>query len=272
MANPRPRGVPSVIYGRPLPDFLRPRRPSGTVRPQGPRLPAPTRRLLLSAPSVTKPPITKPAIERVHSYLPRFSGIAELPQDAKTYCSPDSILYNTGSICFNPDAETINPEFYPWGLFAPPPQLTPHGFISLFPVGLLIQPCPQCSLAAAGLIPSRSPLDRWWYLTSGAARLPLASRFGLVAEPAESAPPHAPVATAAQPSGPDVVLVLRSGTRLLVSRYWLGQDWMLHFITVTGSRRAVGLNQLNLQATGAANYDRGVTFVLPGWPEPQPNR
>ncbi len=264
-AGIQPIRLPGVFaIGRKFPAMGRPIETVGAAQPQ---LPPATRRLLLSAPPAPTLVPAAPPVPRVRPLLTHFSGIAQLPPDAKVYCSPDSILYNTGAICFNPDTETINPEFYPWGLFAPPPQLTPHGFISLFPVGLLIQPCPQCALAAAGLIPSRSPFDRWWYLTSGLARFPSFHRFTV---PAQPAPPSSAVRST-KSSGPAVVLVLRSGTRVLVSRYWLGQDWMLHFITVTGSRRAVGLNQLNLQATGAANYDRGVTFVLPGWPEPQPN-
>lgn len=260
-------GLP--IRAQKIPGILLPGEPVGTVRAP---FPPPTRRLLPSAPpktwNVSIPTVTQ--LKSVRPLLPHFSGIAKIPTtNDKLYCSPDSLLYNTGSICFNPDIETINPQYYPWGLYAPPPVLTAHGFSSIFPIGLLIQPCPQCAFAAAGLIPSRSPLDRWRYLTSGEALLPFADRIGLAGERAVPAPPPAKPAGSVQASGPAVVLVLRSGTRVLVSRYWLGQDWLLHFITVTGSRRAVGLNQLNLKATGAANYDRGVVFVLPGWPEPR---
>jgi hypothetical protein len=32
--------------------------------------------------------------------------------------------------------------------------------------------------------------------------------------------------------------------------------------------QAIPLNQLNLNATGAVNFGRGVVFSLPGWPNP----
>jgi hypothetical protein len=220
--------------------------------------------LLLAPPPVPKlaaKPL--PAIHPV-SQPPRVNGIPPLVPGAKLYCSPWSVLYNTGSICFNPDIETINPDFYPWGLFSPPPFVNAPGFVAPIPPGLLIRYCPKCAEESAGLLPGPTPFDRWRQTTSGRiAGITSYPRFAASAKPA----PPAPVAG---PSGPPVLLVLASGTTEMVSRYWLGQDWLLHFITINGSRQAIPLGRLNLKATGAANYERGVTFVIPAWPDPRP--
>lgn len=229
------------------------------------QFPPPTRRLLPAPPPVPRL-IAAPAVALV-SHLPHVDGIPPLPPGSKLYCSPWSVLYNTGSICFNPDIETINPDFYPWGLFSPPAFVNAPGFVPPFPPGLLIRFCPQCAAASAGLIPAPTPLDRWRQTTSGRiASLRAFPRFTMSPTPA---PPSSSVM---QQPGAAIVLVLSDGTRKLVSRYWLGQDWLLHFITVTGSRQAIPLNRLNLKATGASNYERGVTFVMPAWPEPQRTR
>jgi len=191
------------------------------------------------------------------------------PPGSKVYCSPTSVMYNTGSICFNPSIETIDPAFFPWGLWSPPPFINVPGLglVSPFVPGLLIQYCPQCVDGSLRLSTGPTPF--------GAAGL---NPRGL---PPDVVPNHAlEITTTPEPpstapasdtggSGPPVMLVLENGSMTLVSRYWLGQDWLLHFVTVTGERRAIPLSALNLKSTGAVNYARGVTFVLPGWPEPR---
>ncbi len=184
------------------------------------------------------------------------------------YCSPDSVLFNTGSICFDPNNETINPAFYPWGLYAPPPFVNEPSFVPEFVPGLLVQFTPEWMKWNAGLFPPESPFDRWKRLTAGG--LP-----GLLTNPSsfrvEAAPLQPPPFPAATPAGPPVALVAMSGATVLATRYWLGRDWMLHYISVTGQRGAIPLDELNLNATGKMNYARGVVFVLPGWPTPRSN-
>jgi hypothetical protein len=214
------------------------------------------------------PRVTALPTPRLLPQLPKIAGLP--PQEQPTgplYCSPSSVLYNTGSICFNPQLFTITPAFYPWGLFAPPPFLNVPGFVGPFVPGDFLLYCPYCAYASAGLYPWPSPFQLWLRTTSGAGSMygPWPPNdFAIFAR--RSPPPTHPLPV--QPSAPGVILVLKDGTRQLVSRYWLGQDWLLHYVTVTGVREAISLDQLNLSATGAANYERGVTFVLPGWPEP----
>jgi hypothetical protein len=162
------------------------------------------------------------------------------------YCTPLSIVYNTGSICFNPDLFTIDPAFRPWGNYVPPPRIGGSSLPDFSPYSpaLLLQYCPTCTLKNAGYKSARG--------------LPVT----------ESSPPSLANPISAKPSGPAVILVLGDGTAALVSRYWLGGDWLLHFVTVTGLQEAVPLNQLDLKATGKANFLRGVVFSLPGWPNP----
>jgi hypothetical protein len=164
----------------------------------------------------------------------------------KPYCSPWSIMYNTGSICFDPSLFTIDPSFEPWGSYVIPPLAGPSGQIEYSPYApaLLLQYCPTCALRNAGMDLARG----------------LPNPKPLLPAPAKAVP----VQNASQP----VILVLNDGTRPLVSRYWLGSDWMLHFITVTGQQETVPFDQLNLTETGSANYQRGVLFSIPGWPNP----
>jgi hypothetical protein len=230
------------------------------------RVPPESRRLVVAPPPESKPaPFSIPGSPQ----SPRIAGISSPlpPPGSQVYCSPTSVMYNMGSLCFNPQIETIDPAFFPWGLWSPPPFINVSGFVSPFVPGLLVRYCPQCAAGSlqlgigptpfgeAGLHPRGLPPD----IFSNPA-------FEVTATPE---PPVTAPAPETAVSGPPVILVLANGSTALVSRYWLGQDWLLHFITVTGERRAIPLNTLNLQSTGAVNYARGVTFVMPGWPEPR---
>ncbi len=176
-------------------------------------------------------------------------------------------MFNTGSICFNPDTETIDPSFYPWGLYAPPPFINKPGFVAEFRPSLLVQLTPQWTNPNAGLFPPESPYDRWRRLTAGGLPFPESQPSFHVA----ATPTPVSASQAVKPVGPPVALVDVSGATVLVTRYWLGRDWMLHYISVTGQRGTIPIEELNFKATGAANYARGVVFVIPGWPEPQAN-
>jgi hypothetical protein len=231
----------------------------------------PESRRLATGPAGAQPakPLLLPTT--ASSRLPAGAGVPPPlpPTGSKVYCSPTSAMYNTGSICFNPKLETIDPAFFPWGLWSPPPFINVPGlgFVSPFVPGLLIRYCPQCVDGSLRLSTGPTPF--------GAAGLsPRGLPPDVVPNPAlEATTIPEPPSTAPAPdtgvSGPPVMLVLESGDMTLVSRYWLGQDWLLHFVTVTGEQRAIPLDALNLKSTGAVNYARGVTFVLPGWPEPR---
>lgn len=207
---PRPLGIRPIKLGQPLPMPV-PIRPERQLRPQTPT-----------------------------SLLPRpVAGI-------KYYCTALSVIYNTGSICFDPNLYTIDPAFEPWGRYVIPPLAGPSGKLvySPFPPAYLIQYCPTCAAQNSGLglargLPSRQP-------------------------PAAIQTKSAPVPVSQGP----FILVLKNGTRPVVSRYWLGKDWMLHYITVTGLQVTVPFDQLDLNATGTVNYQRGVVFSIPGWPNP----
>ncbi len=176
-----------------------------------------------------------------------------LPPGAKLYCSPLSVLYNTGSVCFNPDLETIDPDFLPWSLYAPPLFLNVRGFVAPYPLGLWIRYCPDCAFKATqGHLPVFAP-----------AGLPAPATPAIQPAQPREAPPRI------LPARPAIELVLTDGSTVFASRYWLGEDWLLHFVTLDGLRQAIPLGKLNLQATGSANYERGVTFWIPGWPEPK---
>ena len=245
------------------------------ISPAGPgaiaplRFPPESRRLALAAPPVSNP---LPPSFFQNPTLPLASHIAGIasplpPPGSQVYCSPLSVMYNTGSICFNPNLYTIDPAFFPWGLWSPPPFINVPGFVSPFVPGLLIQYCPQCAAGSLQLFTEPTPFGEEGLHPLG---LPpdLFSNPAFEVKPAPEPPVTAPTADIAV-SGPPVALVLENGSTVLVSRYWLGQDWLLHFVTVTGERNAIPLNALNLKSTGAVNYARGVTFVLPAWPEPR---
>lgn len=207
---PRPLGVTPIRIGQPLPGSV-PIRAIGQVR--GPM------------------PL---------SVLPRpIAGI-------KPYCTPLSIIYNTGAICFDPNLFTIDPAYESWGRYAIPPLAGPSGGLtySPYPPGYLLQYCPTCAVHNSGLGLARG-------LPSPRASTPLANK-------------PVPVQVSRTP----VILVLKNGTRPVVSRYWLGKDWMLHYVTVTGLQVTVPFDQLDLNATGTVNYQRGVVFSIPGWPNP----
>jgi hypothetical protein len=252
-----PAPMPGPIVGAPSV------RPIGFPAPSaGGRFPIPpaSGRLLPAAPPERTPAATlfdEPALSHAGT-----GSLAALPPGAKLYCSPTSVLYNTGSICFNPDLFTINPAFYPWGLWSGPAYVNAPGFTPLFEPGLLIRYCAQCAFLAGSapwgatrLFAPGLPANPWWN-----------SEFH---ETATRELPFATGAHEAERLGPPVILALRNGSDVLVSRYWLGQDWLLHYVTVNGNRGAIPLGELNLKSTGARNYARGVTFVLPGWPAPR---
>lgn len=218
-----PAAGPSSLIPRPL-----------GVSPVGAGLSAPVPVAVPVSPAFRlRRPVTGPVLPR---------PIAGIP----AYCSPLSIIYNTGSICFDPDLFTLNPAFEPWGLFVIPPLAGPSGQLvySPYPPALLLQSCPTCSLINAGM-----------GLARGLPNL-------------QSSTPSLAKPVPAQISNPPVILVLKNGTQPLVIRYWLGSDWLVHFITVTGQQEAVPFDQLNLDSTGEANYARGVVFSIPGWPNP----
>lgn len=231
------------------------------------RVPPESRRLVFA------PPPARKSVTAVATASHRPSRVAGIPPPipmpgSRIYCSPNSVLYNMGSVCFNPNLNTIDPAFFPWGLWSPPPFINVPGFISPFVPGLLIRYCPQCAAGSLKLATGPTPFGEEGLHPRG-----IPPRI-VPRPPYEvTAPPNPPATAPAAPErafvGPPVTLVLRNGSMMLVSRYWLGQDWLLHFVTVTGERRAIPLNALNLESTGAVNYARGVTFVMPGWPEPR---
>lgn len=226
-------------------------------------MPPASGRLLPEAPPKPTPAMHLLRIRAVSQGSHAQAGsLPALPPGGKLYCSPTTVFYNTGSICFNPDLFTVDPAFYPWGLWSAPAYVNAPGFVPLFEPGLLIRYCPQCAFlagsvpfATAGLSPPVLPANLWRN-----------SEFHVTAT-RELPRVTAPRATPAL--GPPVILVLRNGSNVMVSRYWLGQDWLLHYVTVNGNRGAIPLGALNLESTGARNYARGVTFVLPGWPAPK---
>lgn len=207
---PRPLGVTPLKLGQPLPAYI-PIHPERQVR-------GPTPLPLLPHP---------------------IAGI-------KPYCTPLSIIYNTGAICFDPNLFTIDPGFEPWGKYAIPPLAGPSGKLiySPYPPAYLLQYCPTCALQNSGL---------------GVAR-------GLPSRQTTAGPQRK--STPVLVIHPPIILVLKDGSRPVVSRYWLGKDWMLHYVTVTGLQVTVPFDQLDLNATGDVNYARGVVFSVPGWPNP----
>lgn len=243
----RPVPLPPPVLPRPIPPAVRPSgvepmRPSAWPRTPRSLVPQPlgSTPLRIGQPLPRPIPIRRPRAPLAPTVLPNRAPFVA------RYCSPLSVLYNTGSICFNPDIFTINPALLPWGLYVPPPLVDATGELrySPFPPAPLLQYCPECALKNAG---------------TGAAR-------GLPRT--ESAAPSSAASVFVAPSESPYILVLKNGERPLISRYWLGRDWMLHFVTVGGQKEAISLNQLNLNATGTVNFQRGVVFTLPGWPNP----
>lgn len=242
--SPSVRPLP-VISPPVRPAYLPPIQPSRGMRIPAPLVPRPAGLSLLNRGQTLPPPI--PVVPPIPQRPPVFPAFLPNPMSVgKPYCSPLSVIYNTGSICFNPNLFTIDPSFEPWGRYVAPPLIGAAGQPSFSPYSpaLLLKYCPTCALKNAGLGQARG--------------LPI---------PHSSAPSlTSPISVT--PSGPPVILVLKSGARPLVSRYWLGRDWLIHFITVTGREEAISPGQLNLGATGTVNFERGVVFSLPGWPNP----
>ena len=261
----RPMQAPAQPVLRPLvqppPTALPLARPVNVpaVRPIGIQPIQPLARIPTSPPLMPRPLGVRPIQlgQTLPTSIPIYSGhqvggpmpLPLLPRPIagiKPYCTPLSILYNTGAICFDPNLFTIDPAFEPWGRFAIPPLAGPSGQLAFspYPPAYFLQYCPSCAFQNSGL---------------GVAR-------GL-----PSGQPSAALQTKSTPVlviHPPVILVLKNGTRPVVSRYWLGKDWMLHYITVTGLQATVPFDQLDLNATGDVNYAHGVVFSIPGWPNP----
>lgn len=92
---------------------------------------------------------------------------------------------------------------------------------------------------------------------------PPADQEDAAAESAAASTVHDP-----QPGQP-VTLVFTDGTTTEAVRYWLGDDWMVHFELPGGQMRTVPLDRLDLLATMSVNLRQGIRFFLPPIPQPR---
>jgi hypothetical protein len=192
-----------------------------------------------------------------------------------------SAMLSTGAVCIGPYIFSLETAGSPSFAWTPPPFLaaaTYGAFGSLWP-SLTVPLCPLCTGPVSGPAGPAIPVDPVLLrnflspietsrlisrgILPGLAPFEASSRF----EP-PLAPPSA--ATIVRPSHSPVLFLLRDGTIDLVSRYRLEEDWLLHYVTVSGQQKAISIQQLDLDATASANFARGVPFSLPGWPAPAP--
>jgi hypothetical protein len=85
--------------------------------------------------------------------------------------------------------------------------------------------------------------------------------------------PQAPVQASPQPEESSkaevVLLVLKTGSTYLVTRYW-EEAGRLFFVAVDGIQAAVPLNDVDMEKTVRVNAERGVDFLLPLAPRRRP--
>lgn len=196
-------------------------------------------------------------------------------------CDPMSELLGTGNLCIAP---------YVFGLFsadgfgwnrawlALQAAETYGAFGSVWP-SLTVPLCTFCNEPIAGPSGPAIPVDPGFVANLvtplGKSRL-LAEGIVPGLTPYPERTPQSPAellrtSKTFSPSGTygsQFLFVLQNGTTDLVAKYWLGEDWLLHYVTVSGERKAIPVQQLNIDTTARVNYARGVVFWLPAWPEP----
>jgi hypothetical protein len=84
-----------------------------------------------------------------------------------------------------------------------------------------------------------------------------------------SAPPlnDAAFSTSQPTEGKTLTLVFANGSKVKATRYWLGGDGELHYVTASGGQEAVPVGQFDMSATMKANHEDGVQLIAP--PSPQ---
>jgi hypothetical protein len=196
-------------------------------------------------------------------------------------CDPMSAMLSTGAVCIGPYIFSLEIAGSPSFTWTPPPFLaaaTYGAFGSLWP-SLTVPLCPLCTGPVSGPAGPAIPVDpvllRKFLSPIETSRLisrgilpGLAPFQGISRFEPPPAPPSP--ATIVRPSRSPVFFLLRDGTTDIVARYRLGEDWLLHYVTVSGQQKTLSIQQLDLDATASANFARGVPFSLPGWPAPAP--
>ncbi|HEV2387848.1 MAG TPA: hypothetical protein VGS20_11400 [Candidatus Acidoferrales bacterium] len=206
-------------------------------------------------------------------------------------CDPFSLMFFAGPACFDPFFfNGFSPFFFnSWAGYAP--YYDPYSFFSnpyvwdnygfqQYPAGPDIgygapdqsmTPLQSSIYISSGGLPGLTPPPSPETAAAPSEESPAAETPGSAASiDAASRPPSQAQAfggASAQP-GPAETLVFTDGASATVSQCWLGDDWQLHFVTATGETKTIPLDHLNLQATAAANSQRGVTFQLPLSPQP----
>jgi hypothetical protein len=84
--------------------------------------------------------------------------------------------------------------------------------------------------------------------------------------PQQAAPPpvYQPMNYAyVPPPAPVTILMLRTGFRRIATRYWVEGGVQMRYIGTNGVPVLIPMDQLDIPATVAVNYSRGVTFTMP---------
>lgn len=209
-------------------------------------------------------------------------------------CDPLSLMFYGGPMCFDPFyfnpyssffyGGGYSPYYDPYSFYGNPYGWNGYGF-EQYPAGPDIgsgtsdqsmTPLQSSVYISSGGLPGLTPPPSSETEAAGTEENSTVSTPGSQAAiDAASRPPTQAQAFGGANAGsnPAEMLVLTDGSSVLVSQCWLGDDWQLHYITVTGETKTVPLDHLNLQATATANNQRGVPFQLPlspQQPDPQP--
>jgi hypothetical protein len=83
-------------------------------------------------------------------------------------------------------------------------------------------------------------------------------------QPAPPAPVYQPMNyTYVAPPPPVTILMLRTGYRRIATRYWVEGGVQMRYVGTNGVPVLIPMDQLDIPATVAVNYNRGVTFAMP---------
>jgi hypothetical protein len=80
--------------------------------------------------------------------------------------------------------------------------------------------------------------------------------------PAYQPPAYQPMTYVAPPP-PVTILMMRTGYRRIATRYWVEGGVQMRYVGLNGVPVVVPMDQLDIPATVAVNYTRGVTFTVP---------
>jgi hypothetical protein len=185
---------------------------------------------------------------------------------------PYSFSYYPGSLFYN---SPISPVYF--GGYCP---LCSSTVYNPFAFGLntgnsYLTPLESSVLISNGVMPGLQSASSMGAAISGndSEATSDSSAAGETAADADAGPSRSVTVFASQNPRPGepLTLIFSNGTTVQATEYWLGNDGQVHYVTSAGAKYAVPLDQLDLTGTVDANSQKGVQFLLPPSPQPQPS-